>query len=1078
MKLSPLALYVSYHHRSYGCSAAAGGGSDLLRRCIRPVSPAQTSGATFGTGTKPPSVAAGKRLTSSALIAQWQQRRRVCSSAPALALRSQNIATGEALADCQLSISPSTASQGPSTMSSPSSSSANTSDSTADMSEASIVAQLQMLTKQYRGKRKSCSGNVVADSGDTAADVPVLAKSAGVSANLLSNAVIAASDSRNDSTVALAHNGEPAWQRGLRLVQTTSCATVAVMEWLLFLCLRSSQAATDTAGLLARAPLEVCEGVYSAWRALHRAQLPESGAAAEATGSATAAVPPASDSPSSGQAHRPCCCSPFSPKGVHHHYATHLLRELHNAQAAAASCKVRGEGSSGTNGHGDNYSTPAPANGSDAAQVAWLHRAHYLLNRALEALLVHLPQDAAAAAATLAGKATEQTYGMEGARSRKSRKCRAVLRPTTALLVLEAARHAARLRRQSSMLSDVGPSDNVALLSCLWKTAHCSASTQDAAVASSSPAHSALAAVARETFETIMKTSAAEAIRTFTGSSQKQQQHRLQDDALVLYVGFLATICAPPVSESCLVPELQSIECFVLAGSPTARQFSSPSQQRPVLRSWPPMPFLSADETPHDQSESASTATALAAAAGVRWLLATYLSPPSPSLVPASEPRAEARRRQSDFVRDAVVAALSRSKSLLASSSQEPPSVAHTQNQDVGVVQPRASPSATPWCAWMLRALIHDDALQQQKRGSEAAPFEGITPSSTGGTSTLELAILLVMELRRHSQVTLASHGSSGLKEDRQHRRAKLARRLQQLVWAVLLDAAVRGQLGLADYCRAAADSGLATLHRAQTRSRPRRGTPAVLQRLCYPHYDKTQWRRGSVNLYMQLLDQWGESAQVRQVFATVARRERESQVEVHETVLAERRELVTLGDEAGGCGKDSCAGVGGSIAKESGVAKGQAAASTATVDSYKTVAARVFRRYRPTLNLESCLITLRHCGCPARVLAELWEGPACARDGNDGSDDAPVTAAQAKLAGEVLQYMVCSLHVWARRPRAPSADDDLVANLANNMMEVEGLPLSQWVAWIRSSCVPALAHLYRSAGVEDEWEELRYRSE
>ncbi|KAG5476716.1 hypothetical protein CUR178_03889 [Leishmania enriettii] len=1075
MKLSPLALYMSYHRRSYGCSAAAGGGGDLQRHCIRPVSPAQTSGATFGTGTKPPSVAAGKRLMSSALIAQWQQRRRVCSSTPASALRSQNTATGEALADCQLSICPSIASQGPSTMSSPSSSTAHTSDSTADMSEASIVAQLQMLAKQYRGKRNSCSGNVVADSGDTAADVPLLAKSACVSANLLSNADIASRDNWNDSTVALAHNGEPAWQRGLRLVQTTSCTTVAIMEWLLFLCLRSSQAATDTDGFLARAPLEVCEGVYSAWRALYRAQMPESGAAAEATDPATAAVPPASDS-TSGQAHRPCRRSPFSPKGVHHHYATHLLRELHSAHTAAASSKVRGEGSSGTNGHGDNCSTPAPANGSDAAQVAWSHRTHYLLNRALEALLIHLPQDAAASAATLADKATEQTHGVEGARSRKHRKCRAVLRPTTALLVLEAVRHAARLRRQSSMRSGVGPSDNVALLSCLWKTAHCSASTQNATVASSSPVHSALAAVAREAFETIMRSSAAAAIRTFTGASQKQQQHRLQDDALVLYVGFLATICAPPVSESCLEPELQSIECFVLAGSPTARQLSSPSKQRPVLRSRPPMPFLSADQTPHDPSKSASTATALAAAAGVRWLLATYVSPPSPSLVPASEPRAEARRRR-DFVRDAVVATLSRSNSLLASSSVEPPSVAHTQNQDVGAVPPRASPSAPPWCAWMLRALIHDDALQQQKRGSEAASFECITPSSTGGTSTLELAILLVMELRRRSQVTLASHGSSGLKEDRHHRRAKLARRLQQLVWALLLGAAVRGQLGLADSCRDAAGSGLPTLHRAQTNSRPRRGTPAVLQRLCYPHYDKTQWRRGSVNLYMQLLDQWGESAQARQVFATVARRERESLLEVHKTVLAERRELVTLGDEAGDCGKDSCARVGCHIAKESGVAEGEAAASTATAYSYKTVAARVFRRYRPALNLESCLITLRHCGCPARVLAELWEGPACARDGNDGTDDAPVTAAQAKLAGEVLQYMVCSLHVRARRPRAPLADGEIVANLADNMMEVEGLPLSRWVAWIRGSCVPALAHLYRSAGVEDEWEELKYRS-
>ncbi|CAJ1989725.1 hypothetical protein conserved [Leishmania donovani] len=1118
MKRLPPSLYVSCYHRSYGCRTAAGGSGDMLRCRISSVPSARTSGVVCGMGSNPPPGASRARLISfspSPLITQWQQRRHMHDAAPASALRSHNAATVAAITDNQLSASLLAAPPGPSNVCPPSSSTVNTSGSTDHTPESLLLTQLQMLAKQDRGTPKSDSSKGVVDSRATGTDVPVLAKSAGALAALVSDADMCGSGSPGDSILAPSHNDVPAWRRGLELVQTASCVTAAVTEWLLFLCLRSSRSATDAAESLTAAPLEVCEGVYSAWRELHRGQKPESDVAAAADVANTVAVstsahqlqpssPLMSGSPSSARAHLPRHRSPFSPKGIHHHYATYLLRELHHAQTAAVSHTATRKGSSGTHGNDDDCKALMSTKDSDAAYAAPTHRMRYLLHRVLEVLLVHLPQDQAAAAAGSAAKTTESTGGVKGRRSRQRKPS---LRPTTALLVLEAARHAARFHKQSSTLSGVGPSGNFSLLSFLWETAHGTGSPQDAPAVSPSPTHSALAAVAREAFETIMRGSAT--APTGTAAAASQQHHQLQNDALVLYVAFLATICMPPMSERCLEVELQAIDSFVLAGSPTARQLGvpSPHQQQQAVSSGPPRSLVSADRTSRDQSGPASSASALAAAAGVRWLMATYLSPSSSSAsasAPVSGPRAEAGRRQWDFTRDAVVAVLCRSSPLLMSGSREPSSVAHVHNQDVCVVPSSAPPAPLPWCAWMLRALLHDDAHQQQKQGFGTASLGGALGSDTDEMSTLALSIRLVMELRRHSQAALACRGSPLREEHRRHRLDALLRRPLQLVWATLLDAAVRGQLIPANVCSAAVDNGVATQHSARAGFCPHCSTPAVLQRLCYPHYDKTQWRRGTVNLYMQLLDQWGESTQVRQVFAAVARREREWQQEVRKAVLAERRGLVSAGDEVDGGDEDDSTSMGDSEAEGNSTAEGQAAASTVRADSQKPMVPRVFRRYRPALNLESCLITLRHCGFPRPVFTELWDGPASAKDGSEGSDGTPAAAAQAKLAGEVLQYMICSLHVAERRPHraapsgggadanhdqesrgggtktphALSADGGPGANLADSAMEADGLPVSHWVAWIRKSCVPALEHLYQSAGLEDEWAQLGYRHE
>ncbi|CBZ27959.1 conserved hypothetical protein [Leishmania mexicana MHOM/GT/2001/U1103] len=1093
MKRLSLSLYVNCHHRSYGCRTAAGGSDDMLRCRISPVPPARTSGVVCGMGSGPPPGASRARLISpcpSPWIAQWQQRRHM-----------HDATTVAAITDNQLRGSLSTASPGPSSVCpSSSTTTANTSGSADPTPETFLLTQLQVLAKQYRGTPKSNSSKGVVESRATGTDVQVSANSAGALAALVSDADMCASGHLDDSTLAPSQSNKPAWQRGLELAQTASCATAAVTEWLLFLCLRSSQSTTNAAESLTAAPLEVCEGVYSAWRELHRGQKPERNIAAAADVANAVAV---SNSPSSARAHLPHHRSPFSPKGIHHHYATYLLRELHHAQTAAVSHTATRKGSSGINGGDDVCRASMPTKDSAAAHAASMHRMRYLLHRVLEVLLIHLPQDlAATAAAGSAAKTTEQTCGVKG---RCSRQCQPSLRPTTALLVLEAARHAARFYRQSSMLSGVDPSGNFSLLSFLWETAHSTSSPQDAPAASPPPTHSALAAVAREAFETIMKSSAT--APTDRSAAALQKHHHLQNDALALYVAFLATICMPPMSERRLEVELQAIDRFVLAGSPTARQLdvSSPHQQPQALSNGPPRLLVSADRAPRDQSGSASSASALATAPGVRWLMATYLSPSSSSSAPVSEPRAEADRRQWDFTRDAVVAVLCRSSPLLTSGSGKPSSAAHVHNKGVCVVPSSAAPAPLPWCVWMLRALLHDDAQQQQKKGSGTASLGGAIRSDADEMSTLVLSIRLVMDLRRHSQATLACHGSPRWEKHRQHRLVTLLRPPLQLVWATLLDAAVRGQLIPANSCSAASDNGFATQHSTRACFFPHCGTPAVLQRLCYPHYDKTQWRRGTVNLYMQLLDQWSESTQVRQVFAAVARREREWQLEVHEAVLAEPRGLVSADDEVDGGDEDDSEGIGDSEAERVSTEEGQAAASTARAGSQKPMVVRVFRRYRPALNLESCLITLRHCGFPRQVVAELWDGAAGAKDGIEGSDGTPATAAQAKLAGEVLQYMICSLHVAERRPHrtapsgsdadashereswvggtktphALSADGDPGANLVDSStMEADGLPVSHWVAWIRKSCVPALAHLYQSVGLEDEWAQLGYGHE
>ncbi|KAG5501896.1 hypothetical protein JKF63_04166 [Porcisia hertigi] len=1090
MKRSAMPLHTNCHLRSCRCITAAGGGSDALRCHARSVVCGAFWAVDFGSSAKPPSrasIAMLDSVLSSSSIAQRLQRRHVHNSTPVDAM------VANQQGDTILADPP-----GPSNVSSSTFSVAKSPDVTADTSEASLVAQLQILAKQYRRRPHSSSVEADAGSDPRGAGVPASADTVDALANPLRDTELCVGGTRDKDTVAVLHSGEPAWQRGVELVQNASHTTQAIMEWLLFVCLRSNQSATVAAGLSTGAPLEVLEGVYAAWRHLHRTQRPVHNTmdVAEATISGEP-TSPSSHTPCSDRAHITRPRSPFTPKGIHHHYATYLLSELHRVQAAAVSCGTPSRCKSDVKGDLDDDITPKPTGDSDAVRVTRIHRAHYLLNRALEVLLVHLPQDVAAAAANLAGEATEKSHGLEGARSQKNGQHQTSLRPTTALLVLEAVRHAALLRWKSSMPLSVGLSDSCAFLSRLWGRAENNGPPHDAPAASPSLAHTALASVAREAFENVMRSSVGASMHMPAGASEQQKRKRLLDDAVVLYVAFLAIITIPPMSETRLEVQWRAIDSFVLAGSWTARQFNAASPHQEALSNWRARPLVGPARTPHDPSGSASSPSSLATATGMRLLLRMYLAPPSAAAAAApaaSGPETQNTRRQCDLTREAVIAALCNANSLLTLSNRDPLSPADSHEQDAHGVPLRPPALPLPWCAWILRVLVHDDALQTQEHGSEKAFLGSATDGNAHEVTTLALSIRLVMELQRHSHVTLARYKSPRLTENQLHRCATRLRRVQQLVWTTLLDAAVRGQFTSADLHRGAAGHNTATPHGALARSGPHHSTPAVLHKLCHPYYDKTQWHRGSVNLYMRLLDQWGESTQVRQVFAAVARRERKTQLEIHTYVLALHRRLASGHDTGDDNDERDSARLDDQRVEESGVT-GSPAADPATRAELHTSLAKVSRRYRPALNLESCLITLRHCGCPRRVLAELLDEPAISEDESEGDYGALVTASQARLAGEVLQYMICSLHAVELRaggatPSGDGADADQKQRESENATDTqgtlsaddtvmaEGLPVSRWVMWIRSCCVPAIAHLYQVAGLKDDWAQLGYDCE
>lgn len=854
-----------------------------------------------------------------------------------------------------------------------------------------------------------------------------------------------------------------AWEAGLQLAEGVVEKNDELAEWLLFLCLRSQDGATGSP-----APLEVCEGVYQAWRQQRRKS-----AAASA------------QHQSSAQHSEALLRSPFEPKGVHHHFAVWLLREFHSTwrvvqeacrdttafKATAAAC-VKDAGDAGFSGSPAEVSTEAEYN-----QLEVMHHACLLLNRTLEVLLLDEPLDVVVdVAAACAPAPSRQPH------RRHRLGCKAAqLRPSSALLVLEASRQLTQLLAQQQRLG--APDCTAAFPFLSFLTAK-----SGPAKATTTP----LMEVAREAFELILRSTS---------------PPMLQSDAVVQYLGFLIS-----ASPSSVVPAA-NVDHFVRCGSLTARRVSRHTNS------------LKAEELEQQQQHETTRAawplddhaTSNAIAAAVRTLLSAYLTDQNPAmlnrltaLLPQSTPGSLSSLFILPELEDAPL------------DMQQYGNSGGSQADSHPIESTRVKKPVRPvsWCAWLLRVLLCD--LEWAGRAAattadDVLPHRSLPPSPSGGDApiqrkidaaeawqrqskwTISITARLMMQLQQQQHFkpssALAAAQPSHFPQWKKRSSVKAAQRPFQEVWRLVFLAALQGSF----YHIALDQDALmaASLHR-QRRSGLRGESaqaPPILVRLCYPYYDKTLWRAPSVNLYVRLLDQWGQGEHIRQVMATVARREGDYQAEVQAAVAAEQAEACHIKYE-----------------EESDEAHKPSSSSSSPGSPNDGAAAKpvhgVFRRYRPALSLHSCLIALKHCGCSPRLFAALAPGgetsstllSSLASDdaevSEEGSSTAFTTAADARLAGQVLQYMLCSLHVVERNAAQRALRGSFVDTATGNENEcdaakqegpspppmtttftlmTEGFPLAGWVEWVRDYAVPAVEKLYQNAGLEEEWHALGY---
>ncbi|CCW65134.1 unnamed protein product [Phytomonas sp. EM1] len=147
------------------------------------------------------------------------------------------------------------------------------------------------------------------------------------------------------------------------------------------------------------------------------------------------------------------------------------------------------------------------------------------------------------------------------------------------------------------------------------------------------------------------------------------------------------------------------------------------------------------------------------------------------------------------------------------------------------------------------------------------------------------------------------------------------------------------------------------------------RGGCAVLLRLVLPQYRPSLWRRPTVNLFIRLLHQWGESDELRRVFTKISQCESKYMNEAWDCIHGEREG----GGESNGEGMESIQ----TKEKPSKVFPSSSPAKSGP-------------RYVPALTLRSCEIILAHCV-----------------DNREGNSP---TIAQ--TAHEVIQYMLLSLRL------------------------------------------------------------------
>ncbi|KPA86900.1 hypothetical protein ABB37_00939 [Leptomonas pyrrhocoris] len=924
-----------------------------------------------------------------------------------------------------------------------------------------LVKQLQQLAAR-RGHHSSSRDGCTTSEGSADALVDLMMTDESVIDHVLPHRTAP------ESTVS--GSEQPAWEAGLQLAER-SLWSAKVAEWLLFLCLRSQDAASA-----APAPLEVCEGVYRAWR--QRRNTTAAAASAEMEHSIVQGTEDVNEEDKHADA-AVSLRSPFEPKGVHHHYAAWLLKEFHSTQrfaeqvrAAHGDSAYREADVCADGGGGARQRKPADASPREFSEAEAVHHAHVLINRALEVLLLELPQDAAVAF-PLAGAASS-------GRHRRQRTLSA-LRPTTALLVLEASRQLAQLAAHHHQHQHRHPLRNYTaafpLLAFLTTSPPSSvAAPPDVKVCNALAKATPLADVARAAFELVIRTAPPPRGMSTMGVSAP---HAVQSDAVMLYLGFLMA------SASSQRRTTDGINRVVREGSATARQLSRHSGDHSVF-----------ETEPRNRSallpvEDRVTETV---AAAVRTLLSSYLSDNAPST--PKTPTAWAAERSS--TRQAVMKAFA---GLLPQPTPANLWSVFTlpSNEDASLEQRYTSPNFTQrqkhtrpvsWCAWLLRVLLCDlersgQASTGQQRNTPHSSNSSITVSITEADSTevwkrrsdwiMFMTTQMMMQLRQQ-------YISAPLQSPHRLTRstAVAVHRPLQEVWHLIFQAALQGYFLYVPCAESAAS--VPSLQAFRSPQRPQRrpyhspgatahDAPPILLQLCYPYYDKTQWRGPSVNLYVRLLDQWGQGEHIRQVFAAVARRESDSQAEVQAAVAAEQR-------------------------RESGQAP-----QSASIEHNEAAANRIdraFRRYRPALHLHTCLTTLKYCGCSVKALSALNSvdgGRAGRRSHDEELNEENVNAschrsgsqaaADARLAGEVVRYILCSLHVMERNakhtalrhnPVDPTVDgEDETDAGATTMLITEGYPLAQWVKWVGDWCVPAVEQLYRNAGLEDEWAALGY---
>jgi hypothetical protein len=946
-----------------------------------------------------------------------------------------------------------------------------------------VLRQLQQLAS----RRHHPTVNVSGTSSDSNADVNVLPDAL---ADLMvrHDMVYTASTKPCRTNAAL-----PAWEAGLQLVEGVATASsAAVVEWLLFLCLRRQDASVESSP-----PLEVCDGIYRAWRhgqiaaAEDAAAAKTQGRTASAQGTEQtdyhASVQPALSSPATAR-------SPFAPKGIHHHYATWLLEELHaTRRLLQAQRHVPMEGEQ----RGQRSSTVPTA--AELDETAVVHHACFLLNRMLEVLLLDLPQDAAVDAISTETPAPVQRNGSQRHRRRRPY---IPLRPTTALLVLEASRQLAQLNAEHRQRYG---SDTAQQLNCTSAFPFLKfLSTPTPPVEGGRTRESvgggeviALSCVAQQAFEAVLRAAPSHPTTTAVGASLS-----FSSDALVLYLGFLMASSSSP---SLTVKDLDD---FVLSGSWTAGRLSRQHGGRVAA---------TMDQEGATAVLPMQSHVTRAVAAAVGGLLSKYLNGDDAARAAKKHTalsdgrHADGRKMEAAFATlllqptPATLNALVDVQLIEDDAAQPPHNQRESERHHHHSTQVTRRREPVPWCVWVLQVLLYD--LERAGQSATTAPSTELqdfawhdsshgsvddTATTTAALSTdaLEagdvwqrqsdwtIAIMarLITHLRQHQPPRQPHH---------QKRSAALTVRWPfQEMWRLVFDAALRGCFA---YCSLFSEAE-ATSHRREQRkglaSPVSTDVPPVLLHLCYPYYDKTQWRGPSVNLYVRLLHQWGQCEHILQVFTTVAGRERGFQAKVHAAVAARQASARVVEDDGEQHGPPV------SPLSRSNHDDG------ADDDREGAKRARdVFQWYRPALSLHSCLITLKCCGCPPSVLAQLAAVGAYAGHSaiNGDDDDAAAlasrssrspskAAADARLAGQVLQYMLCSLHIaLANSPESPSnsssssSSEDVADEVEAHTTTTEGYPVEQWTAWVGSCCVPAVEQLYRNAGLENEWAALGY---